>query len=174
MSETLYRQKSQKTGIVKDQKISKAIFVAFKQIRGWCPNFRTGLNGHFMTISSHFFTTHLYEWISFKKLKFRRSLWKPQKMEKLQKTQKKLFLTFSYLFSIPKNCPDLKFHCSFEVLHLEKLEKIFFQVWKKIVPLGKIFFLVGKIIFSIFPHEKTGKVRKIFCYHNCPDLSRFE
>ena len=84
------------------------------------------------------------------------------------------FLTISYLFSIPKNCPDLKFHCSFEVLHLEKLEKIFFQVGKKIVLLGKILFLVGKNIFSIFPHEKTGKVKKIFCYHNCPDLSLFE
>jgi hypothetical protein len=47
------------------------------------------------------------------------------------------------------------------VLHLEKLEKIFFQVGKKkIVLLGKIFFLVGKIIFFIFPHEKTGKVKK--------------
>ena len=84
------------------------------------------------------------------------------------------FLTISYLFSIPKKCPDLKFHCSFEVLHLKKLEKIFFQVGKKIVLLGKIFFLVGKNIFSIFPHEKTGKVKKIFCYHNCPDLSLFE
>jgi hypothetical protein len=60
------------------------------------------------------------------------------------------------------------------VLHLEKLEKIFFQVGKKIVLLGKIFFLAGKIIFSIFPHKKTGKVKKIFCYHNCPDLSLFE
>ena len=85
-----------------------------------------------------------------------------------------IFLTISYLFSIPKNCSDLKFHCPFEVLHLEKLEKIFFQVGKKIVLLGKIFFLVGKIIFSIFPHEKIGKVKKIFCYHNCPDLSLFE
>ena len=55
-----------------------------------------------------------------------------------------------------------------------KLEKIFFQVGKKIVLLGKIFFLAGKIFFSIFPHEKIGKVKKIFCYHNCPDLSLFE
>ena len=36
----------------------------------------------------------------------------------------KNFLTISYLFSIPINCSNLKFHCSFEVLHLEKLEKI--------------------------------------------------
>ena len=86
----------------------------------------------------------------------------------------KNFLTISYLFSIPKNCSNMKFHCSFEVLHLEKLEKIFFQVGKKIVLLGKIFFLVGKIILSIFPHEKTGKVKKKFCYHNYPDLSLFE
>ena len=33
------------------------------------------------------------------------------------------FLTISYLFSIPINSSYLKFHCSFEVLHLEKLEK---------------------------------------------------
>ena len=36
---------------------------------------------------------------------------------------KVFFLTISYLFSIPINCSDLKFHCSFEVLHLEKFEK---------------------------------------------------
>ena len=69
------------------------------------------------------------------------------------------FLTISYLFSIPKNCPDLKFHCSFEVLH--PIGKNIFPGWKKIVLLGKIFFLVGKIIFSIFPHKKTGKIKKI-------------
>ena len=84
------------------------------------------------------------------------------------------FLTISYLFSIPINCSDLKFHCSLEVLHLEKLEKKNSRLEKKIVLLGKIFFLVGKIIFPIFPHEKTGKVKKIFSYHNCPDLSLFE
>ena len=71
-----------------------------------------------------------------------------------------IFLTISYLFSTPKNCSDLKFHCPFEVLHLEKLEKIFFQVGKKIVLVGKIFFLVGKSFFPIFPQEKTGKVKK--------------
>ena len=38
--------------------------------------------------------------------------------------KKDIFLTISYLFSIPQNCFDLKFHCCFEVLHLEKLEKI--------------------------------------------------
>ena len=64
----------------------------------------------------------------------------------LQKHLQFIFLTISYLFSIPTNCSFLKFHCSIEVLHLEKLEKIFFQV--------------GKIIFSIFPHEKAGKVKK--------------
>ena len=53
------------------------------------------------------------------------------------------------------------------------MEKIFFQVGKKIVLLGKIFFLVGKKN-PIFPHEKIGKVKKIFCYHNCPDLTLFE
>jgi hypothetical protein len=45
------------------------------------------------------------------------------------------------------------------VMHLEKLEKIFFQVGKKIVLLGTILFLVQKIFFSFFPHEKTGKVK---------------
>ena len=83
------------------------------------------------------------------------------------------FLTISYLFSIPKNCSNLKFHCPLEVLHMEKIGKNIFPGWKKIVLLGKIFFLVG-IFFPIFPHEKIGKVKKIFCYHNCPDLSLFE
>jgi hypothetical protein len=55
-----------------------------------------------------------------------------------------------------------------------KIGKKNFQVGKKIVLIGKIFFLVGKIIFPIFPHEKIRKVKKIFCYHNCPDLSLFE
>ena len=73
------------------------------------------------------------------------------------------FLTISYLFSIPKNCSYLKFHCPFEVLHLEKyfsrLEN-FFPSWKNYL-----------FHFSI---EKIGKVKKIFCYHNCPDLLMFE
>ena len=49
----------------------------------------------------------------------------------------------------------------------EKIGKNIFPGWKKIVLLGKIFFLVGKIIFSIFPHEKTGKVKNLFHYF-CP------
>ena len=43
---------------------------------------------------------------------------------------------------------------------LGKIGKNIFPGWKKIVLLGKIFFLVGKIIFSIFPHEKIGKLKK--------------
>ena len=74
----------------------------------------------------------------------------------LKKQLNKHFLTISYLFSIPKNCSNLKFHCPLEVLHLEKLEKIFFQVGKKIVLLGKIFFLVG----NFFSHFSTRKDRK--------------
>ena len=58
------------------------------------------------------------------------------------------FLTISYLFSTPINCSDLEFHRSFEVLHLEKF--LF----------GKIFFPFGTIIFPIFPHKKTGKVKR--------------
>ena len=72
----------------------------------------------------------------------------------------KHFLTISYLFSIPIS--DLKFHCPFEVLHLEILEKIFFQVGKKNCSSWKNIFLVGKIIFSIFPHEKTEKLKKYY------------
>ena len=33
---------------------------------------------------------------------------------------------------------------------------------------------IWKNIFPIFPHKKTGNVKKIFCYHNCSDLSLFE
>jgi hypothetical protein len=44
------------------------------------------------------------------------------------------------------------------------------KIGKKNVLLGKTFFPFGAIIFPIFPHEKTGKVKKIFCYHNYPDL----
>jgi hypothetical protein len=29
----------------------------------------------------------------------------------------KYFLTISHLFSIPKNCSNLKFHCPLEMLH---------------------------------------------------------
>ena len=81
------------------------------------------------------------------------------------------FLTISYFFWTPRNCSFLEFHCSFEVLHLEKLETIIFQIGEKNVLLGKIIFPFGTIIFSIFPHEKIEKVKKMFCYHNCPDLS---
>ena len=63
------------------------------------------------------------------------------------------FLTISYLFSIPKNCSNLKFHCPFEVLHLKKLGKIFFQVGKKIVLLGKFF-------FPFFHTKRQEKLKK--------------
>ena len=66
-----------------------------------------------------------------------------------------LFSNFSYLFSIPKNCSNLKFHCPLEVLHLEKLEKTFFQVGKKLFYMENIF-----LTFPIFSCGKMGK--KIF------------
>ena len=47
---------------------------------------------------------------------------------KIQKKQKeKIFLTNSYLFSIPKNCSDLKF----ESVAPGKIGKNIFQGWKK-------------------------------------------
>ena len=70
------------------------------------------------------------------------------------------FLTISYLFSIPKNCSNLKFHCPLKVLHLEKLEKIFFQFGKKIVLLGKIFFPVGNFFFPFFHMKRQEKLKK--------------
>jgi hypothetical protein len=100
--------------------------------------------------------------------------WKPCNWLTLFASNLFLFLTISYLFSIPKNCSNLKFNCPLEVLHLEKLEKIFFQVGKKIVLLGKIFFLVGNFFFTFFHTKREEKLKKIFCYHNCPDLSLFE
>ena len=43
---------------------------------------------------------------------------------------------------------------------MEKIGKNIFPEEKKIVLLGKIFFLVGKKKIPIFPHEKIGKVKK--------------
>ena len=83
-------------------------------------------------------------------------------MEIIGNRRKIYFLTISYLFSIPKNCSNLKFHCPLEVLHLEKLEKIFFQVGKKIVLLGKIFFLVGNFFFLFFHTKRQEKLKKYF------------
>jgi hypothetical protein len=41
--------------------------------------------------------------------------------------------------------------------------KIIFTGWKKNCSNWKNIF--PSYYFSIFPHEKTGKVKKIFCYH---------
>ena len=82
------------------------------------------------------------------------------------------FLTISCNFSTPKKCSDLEFHCYFVALHLEKLEKNNFPDWKKNVPFGKLFFPFGTIIFPIFPHKKTGKVKKIFCSSVILNFSR--
>ena len=70
------------------------------------------------------------------------------------------FLTISYLFSIPKNCPDLKFHCSFEVLHLEKLEKKISRLEKKLFYLEKYFSQLEKIIFPFFHTKRQEKLKK--------------
>ena len=43
---------------------------------------------------------------------------------------------------------------------LGKIGKNNFPDWKKNVLFGT----------NIFPHEKTGKVKKIFSYNNCPDF----
>ena len=65
---------------------------------------------------------------------------KSKKIKAVKKSfWKKKNLTISYLFSIPINCSDLKFYCSFEMLHLKKLEKIFLQV-------GIFFFYLEKRI----------------------------
>ena len=85
---------------------------------------------------------------------------KSKQIFKIHNLRKLTFLTISYLFSIPKNCTNLKFQCPLEVLHMEKIGKNIFQGWKKNCSTRKIFFLVG-FFFSIFPHEKIGKVRKI-------------
>jgi len=45
-------------------------------------------------------------------------------------------------------------------MHIEKLEKIIFQVGKEMFFFEKYFFPFGTIIFSIFPHKKTGKIFK--------------
>ena len=77
-----------------------------------------------------------------------------QRKSKVKPTFSNHFLAF---LNTPKNCSDLEFHCSFDVLHLEKLEKKKFQVGKQNVLFGKIF-PFGTIISPIFRHEKTGKV----------------
>ena len=58
----------------------------------------------------------------------------------LQKHLQFIFLTISYLFSIPINCYNLKFHCPLEVLHMEKIGKNIFPGWKKNCSTGKLFF----------------------------------
>ena len=84
------------------------------------------------------------------------------------------FLTIFYLFSIPKIVLIWYFIVLLKCCTWKNWKKYFSRLEKKKFLFWKIFFLVGKIIFSIFSHEKIGKVNKIICYHNCPDLSLFE
>ena len=68
-------------------------------------------------------------------------------------TQCSLWLWFSNFFL---SFLILEFHCSFVVLQLEKLEKIIFQIGKKNVLFGKIFFRVEQLL-SDFSTRKDRK-----------------
>ena len=58
---------------------------------------------------------------------------------------------------------------------MEKIGKNIFPGWKKnVLHTWKNIFPSWKKKNPIFPHEKIGKVKEIFCYHNCPGLSLFE
>ena len=67
------------------------------------------------------------------------------------------FLTISYLFSIPINCSNLKFHCPLEVLHVEKIGKNIFPGWKKNCSTWKNIFPSWKFFFSHFSTRKDRK-----------------
>ena len=67
------------------------------------------------------------------------------------------FLTISYLFSIPINCSNLKFHCPLEVLHMEKIGKNIFPGWKKNCSTWKNIFPSWN---NYFFHFSTRKDRK--------------
>ena len=78
---------------------------------------------------------------------------KSKQIFKIHNLGKLTFLTISYLFSIPKNCTNLKFQCPLEVLHMEKIGKNIFTGWKK-----KLFYWEN--IFSNFSYLfvwKNGK-----------------
>jgi hypothetical protein len=61
---------------------------------------------------------------------------------------------FNYFLSF-LNPNKLEFHCSFEVLHLEKLEKFIFQIEKKM-------FYLEQLFFSFFHTKRQENFHSIF------------
>ena len=84
------------------------------------------------------------------------------------------FSNYFLSFLNPKKLFYFEISLSIRSVALGKIGKNIFPGWKKNCSTWKNIFPSWKFFFPIFPHEKIGKVKKIFCYHNCPDLSLFE